>query len=70
MIEQVVHPYNLQKALHQVVKNKGSAGVDGIKVHQLSDVFREEKMLIIQQIMEKNYFPQAILGVELSVATS
>ncbi len=31
MIERVVHPYNLQKAVEQVVSNKGSAGVDGIK---------------------------------------
>lgn len=30
MIAQVTHPYNLQKALRQVVANKGSAGVDGL----------------------------------------
>ena len=31
MIEQVVHPYNLQRALEHVMKNGGSAGVDGIR---------------------------------------
>jgi hypothetical protein len=30
--EQVLHPYNLQRALKQVIVNKGSAGVDGMKV--------------------------------------
>ena len=28
MIEQVLHPYNVQCALKQVIANKGSAGVD------------------------------------------
>ena len=28
MIEQVVHPYNLQRALRQVIVNKGSAGMN------------------------------------------
>ena len=29
MIESVLHPYNLQRALRQVIVNKGSSGVDG-----------------------------------------
>ncbi len=43
MIERVVHPYNLQKAVEQVVSNKGSAGVDGIKTSQLKTLFPNGK---------------------------
>ena len=65
MIEQVIHPYNLQRALRQVVVNKGSAGIDGMKISGLTDYFREQKETIIQSMKEGNYLPQAILGVEI-----
>lgn len=65
MIEQVVHPYNLQKALRQVIVNKGSAGIDGKKTAELTDYFRENKTSITQSVKEGLYQPQAILGVEI-----
>ena len=43
MIERVLHPRNMQRALQQVIANKGSAGVDGINVQELSDYLRKEK---------------------------
>ena len=66
MIERVVHPYNLQKALEQVVRNKGSAGVDGIKTTQLKTLFPDMKPQLLEAIRQGNYLPQAILGVEIS----
>lgn len=65
MVEQVVHPYNLQKALRQVIVNKGSAGIDGRKATELADFFRENKSCIIESIRDESYLPQAILGVEI-----
>ena len=65
MIERVVHPYNLQKALEQVISNKGSAGVDGIKTSQLKMLFPERKEQLLEAIRQGNYLPQAILGVEI-----
>lgn len=65
MIEQVVHPYNLQKALRQVIVNKGSAGIDGKKTTELTDYFRENKTSITQSLKEELYQAQAILGVEI-----
>jgi RNA-directed DNA polymerase len=62
--EQVVHPYNLQRALRQVVVNKGSAGVDGMRTSEFTDYFREEKETTVSSIKEGDYLPQAILGVE------
>lgn len=65
MIEQALHPYNLQKALRQVIVNKGSAGIDGRKTTELTDYFREQKSAILASIKEQRYLPQAILGVEI-----
>ena len=65
MIEQVVHPYNLQKAMEHVIANKGSAGVDGMKTSRLEAYFREHKPALLKQLREKRYLPQAILGVEI-----
>ncbi|MBC8882431.1 group II intron reverse transcriptase/maturase [Flavobacterium piscinae] len=65
MIEQVVHPYNLQKALEHVIANKGSAGVDGISVRELRKVFTEKKDQLITEIKQGSYQIQPILGIEI-----
>jgi len=65
MIDRVVHPYNLQKALEHVVANKGSAGVDGVKTTRLKEVFPKRKNQLLQEITQGNYLPQPILGVEI-----
>ena len=65
MIERVVHPYNLQKALEQVIRNKGSAGVDGLKTTQLKTQFPDMKPQLLEAIRQGNYLPQAIFGVEI-----
>jgi RNA-directed DNA polymerase len=65
MVEQVVHPYNLQVALRRVLANKGVAGVDGMKTTELTDYFRGNKASVIQTIKERNYKAQPILGVEI-----
>lgn len=65
MIGQVVHPYNLQRALRQVIANKGNAGIDGRKTVELADYFRKHKTAILHSLKEGSYRPQAILGVEI-----
>ena len=65
MIERIVHPYNLQKAVEQVISNKGSAGVDGIKISQLKALFPQRKVQLLEATRQENYLPQAILGVEI-----
>lgn len=64
--EQVLHPYNLQGALWQVIANKGSAGVDGRKTIELTDYFHENKSSMVQSITEGKYHAQPILEVGLS----
>src|SRR5690554_7319659 len=43
MIERVLHPHNVQRALKQVIANKGSAGVDRLSVNELTESFRNGK---------------------------
>ena len=65
MIERVVHPYQLQKALEHVIANKGSAGVDGISVREIRKIFTDKKLQLVAQIKTGNYQVQPILGIEI-----
>lgn len=70
MIEQVLNPINVRQACRQVVKNKGSAGVDGMSVKELYDYLSKNRERIESELRKGTYLPQAILGVEPSVASS
>jgi hypothetical protein len=65
MIEEVLHPANLMRACHQVVRNKGAAGVDGMQVKELLSYFRVHRERIKTSIREDRYLPQPMLGVEI-----
>jgi len=65
MIESVLQPYNLQRALRQVIVNKGSSGIDGKRTRTLSEDFRKEKEELLHQLRTSTYQPQPILGVEI-----
>lgn len=65
MIERVVHPYQLQKALEHVIANKGSAGVDGISVREIRKIFTDKKTQLVEQIKTGSYHGQPILGITI-----
>lgn len=65
MIEKVIQPKNLFRAQHRVVSNKGSAGVDGMKVKELKSFIDENRSQIITSILNRKYRPKPILGVEI-----
>lgn len=65
MIERVVHPHNMQKALKQVIANKGSAGMDRLSVSELTEHLRSSKTQLYTSIRAMEYLPQPILGVEI-----
>jgi len=65
MIEEVLHPANLMRALRQVERNKGAAGVDRMQVEELYDCLRIHRERIKTSIRESSYLPQPILGVEI-----
>ena len=65
MIEQVLNRINVKQAYRQVLKNKGSAGVDGMSVKELHEYLNKNRERIESQLRNGAYLPQAILGVEI-----
>jgi len=65
MIEQVLNPRNVTRAYRQVLRNKGSAGVDGMSVKELYKHLTNNRERIESELRQGKYQPQAILGVEI-----
>ena len=65
MIERVLQPKNLYTAYHRVVSNEGSAGIDGMQVQDLKSYIDLNRNPIITSILNRQYVPQSILGVEI-----
>ena len=65
MIEKVLNRKNLYKAYRQVVRNKGSAGVDGMKVTELLSYLESHRDDIATSILNHTYVPKPIKGVEI-----
>jgi RNA-directed DNA polymerase len=65
MIEQVLKARNLYKAYHQVAKNKGSAGVDGMSVSALGQHLDGKLLKLLSKVQDRSYEAQPILGVAI-----
>jgi RNA-directed DNA polymerase len=65
MIEQVINRRNMHLAYRQVVRNKGSAGVDGMRVNELKQHIDKDREAIVLSIINGTYLPQPILGVSI-----
>ena len=65
MIEKVLHPKNLYKAYRQVVSNKGAAGIDDMQVNELKSFIDDNRIPVITSILNRQYVPQAIRGIEI-----
>ena len=55
LMERVVCRPNLQAALKRVRKNKGSPGIDGMTVDDLSDHLREQWAALREQLLKGSY---------------
>jgi RNA-directed DNA polymerase len=62
MIEKVINRKNLYKAYRQVMRNKGSAGVDGMEVTELFSYLENNRDCIATSILNHSYVPQPIMG--------
>lgn len=62
MIEQVLHPRNLERAMQQVIANRGSAGIDRKQVEELSTYMRDNRIQFIQDLKDGKYLPTIIRG--------
>lgn len=65
MIANVFAAGNLDKAARDVMRNKGSSGIDGMKTTELSDYIRAHRATILTEIHEHSYIPAPILGVSI-----
>jgi RNA-directed DNA polymerase len=68
-MEAVVERENLKKALAQVKRNKGAAGIDGMSVDDLPTYLTEHWPTIRAQLLEGTYKPQPVRRVEIPKAS-
>ncbi len=68
-MEAVVERENLKKALAQVKRNKGAAGVDGMNVDDLPAHLKEHWPTIRAQLLGGTYKPQPVRRVEIPKAS-
>ena len=59
-METILERVNLNRAFKEVVANKGSAGVDGMKVDDLLDYLRSNGAELVQSIKEGRYEPSPV----------
>jgi RNA-directed DNA polymerase len=68
-MEAVLERENLKKALAQVKRNKGAAGVDGMTVGELPAHLKEHWLTIRAQLLDGIYRPQPVRRVEIPKAS-
>jgi RNA-directed DNA polymerase len=68
-MEAVLDRENLKKALAQVKRNKGAAGVDGMTVGDLPAYLKEHWLTIRARLLDGTYKPQPVRRVEIPKAS-
>ena len=65
VMEEVVERGNLTAALHNVIRNGGSSGVDGMTVEELTPYLKREWPKIRGQLLNGEYTPKPVKRVEI-----
>jgi group II intron reverse transcriptase/maturase len=65
LMEAVVDRNNMQQALRRVMRNRGSAGVDGLSVEELPDWLMQHWPSVRQALLEGRYLPRAVRRVDI-----
>ena len=65
LCERMLSPYNLEVAVQNVKRNKGSAGVDGMRVEEIDRFMRDDWARIREQILARKYKPKPVKRVEI-----
>ena len=65
VMEEVCTRENLKRALRRVRANKGSPGIDGMKVEELPDYLKQHWLVIREQLLSGTYEPQPVRRVEI-----
>jgi RNA-directed DNA polymerase len=65
LMERVCETKNLRQAYQRVKANKGAPGNDGMTVDDMYDWIKEHRGELVGVLLEGNYQPQAVKGVEI-----
>ena len=65
MLEEILDRRNLEKALVQVISNKGSGGIDGMQTDELRDYLNNHYQVLKSEILEGIYKPGPVRKVEI-----
>lgn len=65
LMEQVVSFRNISRAVEKVMANKGTSGIDGLKVNDLPAYMAANWEQIKAQLLSGTYVPQTVRGVEI-----
>ena len=65
MLEAILDRRNIEKALEQVIRNKGAGGVDGMQTDELRDYLNSNWQSLRTKILEGTYEPSAVRKVEI-----
>ena len=65
LMERILSKENLKIAEKAVIANKGSAGIDGMKVEELSKFIEENGQEIIEKIRNRKYRPSPVKRVQI-----
>jgi len=65
LMEEVCELENCKQALQRVKANKGSPGIDGMTVDQLSEYLKQHELEIGEQLRNGTYQPQPVRRVEI-----
>jgi RNA-directed DNA polymerase len=65
MLEQILSRWNIDKALEQVMRNKGAGGIDGMQTEELGDYLNTNWQSLRAKILEGTYKPSAVRKVEI-----
>src|SRR6516225_9545817 len=66
LMEEVCERENLKRALQRVKANKGSPGIDGMTVEELSGYLQQHWPAIREQLLSGTYAPQPVRRVEIA----
>lgn len=65
LMESIVDPLNLERAMARVIANDGAPGVDGMRVTDLEKYFERHRDRIIGELLSGTYRPQPVKRVEI-----
>ena len=65
MLEKILDRRNVEKALQTVIRNGGSAGVDGMQTDELRDFLNASYQTLRRSILEGSYKPQLVKEVTI-----